>query len=474
MSSIFCEAVVQEEARTSSNLLGGLARFIHQKERILEPDHLLTQQAKRESNARSYPRRLPLSLSKSHGIFVEDSRQQIYIDALAAAGTLALGHHHPEIQQTIRETLDSAIPMQTLDLTTPIKEAFIDKLFALLPEAMRRTSRIQFCSPSGADAVEAAIKLAKTATERRTVLSFSGAYHGMTQGTLSLMGNLGPKSLIGPTVPDVQFLPFPHAHRCPYGAGESGVQISLRQLESMLSDPESGVLKPAAIIVEAVQGEAGAIPANQEWLRGLRDITRRHGIALILDEVQAGMGRTGEIFAFQHSGIEPDIIVLSKAVGGGLPLAVVVYHEDFDQWKPGAHAGTFRGNQLALATGQVVMKQLQEHSLHHHAKEMGNVLQNGLKGINSPIIGEVRGIGLMQGVEIVNPMSEKDHMGNYALDGARALLVQKEALKLGLITEVGGRYGSTVRFLPPLIISRAEVHTVIAIFAEAIIRSTPN
>ncbi|WP_027856245.1 diaminobutyrate--2-oxoglutarate transaminase [Marinobacterium jannaschii] len=445
-----------------------LNHFLTQPMRQLSQNSYLERQQKRESNARSYPRRLPLALTRSQGIYVQDSQQQLFIDALAAAGTLALGHNHPQITEAISQTLNSGVPLQTLDITTPVKDQFIDRLFGLLPGKMADSARIQFCSPCGADAVEAAIKLAKTATGRNTVIAFSGAYHGMTQGTLAIMGNLGPKSALGATVPDVQFMPFPYAPRCPYGLGEDGVRASLNQLETMLSDPESGVQKPAAIILEAVQGEAGALPADIEWLKGLREISRRHDILLILDEVQAGMGRTGEIFAFQHAGIEPDIIVLSKAIGGGLPMAVIVYRDEIDQWQPGAHAGTFRGNQLALASGQVVMRHLAEEKLHLHAGKMGARLKGLLSQICSPIIGDVRGRGLMLGVEMVDPAGKRDSLGNAPQDGARARAVQQQALQRGLILEVGGRFGSTVRFLPPLIVTAEEIDIIAEIFAEAV------
>lgn len=445
-----------------------LHNFLAQPTRILKTTTYLKQQQERESNARSYPRRIPLALIKSNGIYLQDSEKQIFIDGLAAAGTLALGHNHPEITAAITQTLNSGMPLQTLDITTPVKEKFIDSLFQLLPGNMANQARIQFCSPCGADAVEAAIKLAKTVTGRNTIIAFSGAYHGMTQGTLSIMGNLGPKSALGTTIPDVQFMPYPYAPRCPYGLGEDGVKASLNQLETMLTDPESGVLKPAAIILEAVQGEAGAIPADNEWLKGLRRLTHKHNILLIIDEVQSGMGRTGEVFAFQHAGIEPDIIVLSKAIGGGLPMAVIVYNNELDVWEPGAHAGTFRGNQLALASGRVVMRHLLEENLHLHAKTMGAKLKANLLKISSPIIGDVRGRGLMLGVEIINPLAEKDRLGRYPVDGIRARAIQQEALKLGLIIELGGRFGSTIRLLPPLIINDKEVDVIAEKLSQAI------
>ncbi|ADZ90226.1 diaminobutyrate--2-oxoglutarate transaminase [Marinomonas mediterranea] len=458
---------IEVTASTKKSALS-LSNFLDQPSRTLSSSHYLERQKKRESNARSYPRRLPLTLVKSNGVYLQDSENQIFIDGLAAAGTLALGHNHPDITAAITKTLNSGMPLQTLDITTPVKERFIDSLFQLLPSNMSQNARVQFCSPCGADAVEAAIKLAKTVTGRNTILAFSGAYHGMTQGTLAIMGNLGPKSALGTTVPDVQFMPYPYAPRCPYGIGKDGVKASLNQLETMLTDPESGVQKPAAIILEAVQGEAGAIPADNEWLKGLRALTKKHDILLIIDEVQAGMGRTGEIFAFQHANIEPDIIVLSKAIGGGLPMAVIVYQGELDQWQPGAHAGTFRGNQLALASGQVVMRHLLEENLHHHAGKIGARLKAHLQNISSAIVGDVRGRGLMLGVEIVNPLSDKDSLGNHQVDGDQARAIQQEALKRGLILELGGRFGSTVRFLPPLIINEDEIDVIAERFSEAV------
>lgn len=436
--------------------------------RQLTENTYLSQQKKRESNARSYPRRIPLALTKGEGIYVQDTQQQVFIDALAAAGTLALGHNHSEINEAITRTLSSGIPLQSLDLTTPIKEQFIERLFALLPDSMKSTSRVQFCSPSGADAVEAALKLARVATGRSTVLSFSGAYHGMTQATVNLMGNLGPKTTMKLGLNDCVLLPFPNEKRCPYGLGEKGVEASLQQIETMLSDPESGVPQPAAIIVEAVQGEAGALPADFTWLQGLRKLASKFGIVLILDEVQAGMGRTGKVFAFQHAQIEPDIIVLSKAIGGGLPMSLIVYRQDLDVWQPGTHAGTFRGNQLAMASGQVVIRHILDEQLHLHAATMGAHLYKRLVDIDSPIIGDIRGLGLMQGIEIIDPYGEPDNLGNKPYDGQRARCVQQIALTHGLILELGGRYGSTLRFLTPLIISKKEIDLVADIVSYAI------
>lgn len=435
----------------------------------LDTTPLLQRQEAQESNARSYPRRIPLELKRAHGVYVEDSRGQVYIDCLAGAGTLALGHNHPVTVEAIQQTLASAIPLHTLDLSTPVKDAFVQELFEILPGDFARNARVQFCGPSGADAVEAALKLSRTATRQQTVLAFHGAYHGMTLGTLSLSGNLGPKKALGGLMAGVQFLPYPNAYRCPFGlTGEQSIDANLHYIRHLLSDPESGLTQPAAMILETVQGEGGVIPAPDRWLQGLRQIARDHGVPLILDEIQCGIGRTGDMFAFERSGITPDVLTLSKAIGGGLPLSVVVYRGELDQWEPGAHAGTFRGNQLAMAAGAATLRFIREQGVIRHVQQVGTKLHQVLGGLQAEFdwIGDVRGRGLMLGMEIIDP-AHRDTLGQPRADGNRARRLQRACLERGLIVELGGRHGATVRFLPPLIISEAEIEHVGQILFQA-------
>ena len=437
-----------------------------------ETSPLLARQARQESNARSYPRRIPLALKRARGLYVEDVEGRTFIDCLAGAGTLALGHNHPVVIDAIRQVLDDELPLHTLDLTTPVKDQFVQDLFGLLPEGLAREAKIQFCGPTGTDAVEAALKLVRTATGRSTILSFQGGYHGMSQGALGLMGNLGPKKALGAVLGNgVQFAPYPYDYRCPFGlGGEAGVRANLHYLENLLSDPEAGVLLPAAVIVEAVQGEGGVVPADIEWLRGLRRITEKAGVALIVDEIQSGFGRTGRMFAFEHAGIVPDVVVLSKAIGGSLPLAVMVYREWLDAWGPGAHAGTFRGNQMAMAAGSAVMRYLKDHDIPAHAAAMGERLAGHLRELQRdyPQLGDIRGRGLMLGVELVDPSGTPDALGHPPTYSALASRLQAQCLKRGLILELGGRHGSVVRFLPPLIITADQVDEVARRFARAL------
>ncbi|MCS3473075.1 diaminobutyrate-2-oxoglutarate transaminase [Pseudomonas sp. JUb42] len=439
---------------------------------------LLERQQRQESNARSYPRRLPLALKRGRGIEVEDVEGRTFIDCLAGAGTLALGHNHAVVIEAIQQVLADELPLHTLDLTTPVKDQFVQDLFGLLPQAFATDAKIQFCGPTGTDAVEAALKLVRTATGRSTVLSFHGGYHGMSLGALALMGSLGAKQPMGAMVGQgVQFMPYPYDYRCPFGlGGEAGVRANLNYLENLLNDPESGVQKPAAVILEVVQGEGGVVPADLDWLRGVRRITEEAGIALIVDEIQSGFGRTGKMFAFEHAGIVPDVVVLSKAIGGSLPLAVMVYREWLDKWLPGAHAGTFRGNQMAMAAGSAVMRYLKDHDLPAHAGQMGARLREHLLRLQRdfPQLGDVRGRGLMLGVELVEPDGRLDLQGHPPRDSALARRIQRECLKRGLILELGGRDGAVVRFLPPLIITAEQVDEVMARFERALSAAIQN
>jgi diaminobutyrate-2-oxoglutarate transaminase len=413
----------------------------------------------RESSARTYANRFDRVFAEASGTRLFDTEGREYLDCLAAAGTLALGHNHPDVVRAVVGFLQSDMIQQALDLTTPAKYRFLRKLYECLPQEFARHARVQFCGPSGADAIEAALKLFKTATGRGCVLAFHGAYHGMTAGSLALTGNLTAKSSIGSLMPDVHYLPYPYPYRCPFGLGEAGQRASLAYLQHVLNDPESGITKPAAVVVEAVQGEGGVIPAPAPWLRGLRRITAEAGVPLVMDEIQTGFGRTGEMFAFEIADIEPDAVVISKAIGGGYPLSLVLYHERYDQWQPGAHAGTFRGNQIAMVAGTTTMEVLSQQELIKGAKQKGEYLQSCLTELAAqhPAIGDVRGRGLMWGLEIVEPGGPADSLGSLPPDGARARAIQRACLDSGLILETGGRHGAVVRLLPPLIIETAEL-----------------
>ena len=230
------------------------------------------------------------------------------------------------------DLLTSDAPLHTLDLTTPVKDRFVHTILSLLPEGLKENAKIQFCSPSGTDAVDAAIKLCKTATGRSTVIAFSGGYHGMGHGALALTGNLNAKNKVANLMAGVQFMPYPYSYRCPFGlGGESGTKACINYFERLLKDPESGITKPAAVILEPIQGEGGVVPAPIEFLQAVRRITQELDIPMIVDEIQCGIGRSGKLFAFEYASIVPDVILASKAIGGTQPMSVVIYNKKLDK-----------------------------------------------------------------------------------------------------------------------------------------------
>ena len=456
------------------------------------PAAILDRQRERESSPRTYARHLPIVPVRAEGMTVYGADGRAYLDCLAGAGTLALGHNHPVAIEAIRRVLDSGAPLHVLDLATPIKDEFTATLLSVLPPGLAGGARIHFCGPSGADAVEAALKLTRTATGNTGLIAFTGAYHGMTAGALAATANTAVRTPVRVNDAGVTRLPFPQEYRCPYGVGAGvgegiggngsaggkqggGARIAAEQLRRLLADPGSGLTPPAALIVEPVQGEGGVLPAPDDWLRAVRAETAARGIPLIADEVQTGLGRTGELWGVDHAGIVPDVMVLSKAVGGGLPLAVIAYRAELDQWAEGAHTGTFRGQQLAMAAGLATIKYVVEHDLATRARKVGEVLRGAFDEAarDLPAIGDVRGRGLMIGVELVDPDGAPDALGARPAAPELAREVRHAALERGLLVELGGRHGAVLRLLPPLTVTDEQAERVVEILLDAIAEVDP-
>ncbi len=424
-----------------------------------------------ESNARSYPRKFPFALNKAYGSYLEDVEGNKYLDFLCGAGTLALGHNDPNINKAMIDLIASEAPLHTLDLTTPTKDLFVETIINKVPNGLRDNAKIQFCSPSGTDAVDAVIKLFKTATGRRTIVAFSGAYHGMGHGALALTGNLNAKEKVASLMPDVHFFPYPYSYRCPFGlGGEKGVDAAIAFFERTLKDPESGITKPAAVILEPIQGEGGVIPAPVRFLQEIRRVTKELDIPLIFDEIQCGIGRSGKFFAHEYANISPDAILVSKAVGGTQPMSLVIYDKKYDGWNAGSHAGTFRGNQLAMASGTVLMQTVGTDEFLNDVSEKGAYLKGKIEELKDEvsIIGDVRGKGLMIGIEFVDPNGEKDMIGSLPASGDLSALVQKKCFEKHLIMEKGGRYGSVMRVLCALNVSYKEIDEMLEIFSSVV------
>ena len=272
-------------------------------------------------------------------------------------------------------------------------------------------------------------------------------------------------------MPDVHFFPFPYSYRCPFSlGGEAGIKAAISYFERTLKDPESGITKPAAVIIEPIQGEGGVIPAPIEFLREIRRITSELDIPLIFDEIQCGIGRSGRFFAHEYADISPDAILVSKAIGGTQPMSLVIYDNKYDGWNSGSHAGTFRGNQLAMAAGTVVMKEVSDPLFLKDVREKGSYLINKLNELknNVSIIGDVRGKGLMIGIEFVDPKGKADCINSLPASGEIAALVQKKCFEKRLIMEKGGRFGSVMRVLCALNVSYEEIDQMFEIFSTVV------
>lgn len=423
-------------------------------------------QDNRESNARTYAKTFRFAIKSAQGMIITDVNNKTYYDCLSCAGALALGHNHHQVINALNTAIKNNVPFQTLDMMTPLKDEFTEALFSSLPDKFASRARIQFCSPCGTDAVEAAIKLTRIATQKSDILTFRGAYHGMGQGAMSIMGNRQHKKQLPNLMGNTQFLPYPHKYRCPFGVGgELTSEISINYIRSLLEDQEGGV-SPAGIIAELVQGEGGVIPAPDKWSREIRKITKDHSVPLLIDEVQTGWGRTGKLYSFEHSNITPDVVILSKAIGGGLPLAVIIYDKDLDIWQTGAHMGTFRGNTLAMATGLATLEVIQQEKLLDNSILMGERFKKHLNEIQQEcfFLGDIRGRGLMLGVEIVDPKKGVDNLAHFLPSGELARKIKLGCFANGLIIETGGRGGAVLRFLPPLNINKDQVDSICEIF----------
>lgn len=456
-----------ERARSGPENERARPRREHDGARAVRPGHggMPRSQAVRDSAARTYARSLPVVPVRARGLTIEDADGRRYLDCLSGAGTLALGHNHPVVLEAIRKALDSGAPVHVLDLATPARDAFTTELLRTLPPELAARARVRFCGPSGTDAVEAACKLVRAATGHTGMLAFTGAHAGLTMGALEAPA--GARDIRAAR------LPYPQDYRCPFGiGGERGAELAARWTESVLDDAEPGTPVPAGMILEPVQGEGGVLPAPDGWLRRMRSITAVRSIPLIVDEARTGVGRTGRFWAVEHSGVVPDVMVLSQAIGGSLPLGVVVHRDDLDVWRPGTHAGAFRGNRLAMAAGAATLAHVRENGLAERADALGARILAQLRPLTERFacVGDVRGRGLMIGIEMVTPDAPpgSDDIGPPPPAPSLATAVQRECLRRGLIVDLGGSHAGVVRLLPPLTITDEQTNAVLDRLTDAI------
>ena len=428
-----------------------------------ESEELLRAQEELEGDNISYPKGIPIAFDKAKGAIVTDVDGNMYIDFFSSCGVLNLGHNNSDILDELKKYPDTII--QAVDFPTKARIEFSKKLLDSLPEEMRGQYKVNFGGPTGSDAVESAIKLARINTKRHGMIAFQGGYHGMTAGALSVTSKLSHRKDAPPLIPGVHFFPYCSPYRCPFGRNKpDGCDFECVDFfQNALENPHSGIDKPAAIIIEPIQGEGGTYIPKEGWLERIVDIARKNGVLVIFDEVQAGFYRTGKLFSFEHTKAIPDIITMSKGIGGiGFHLSLILYKKELDVWKPGTHIGTFRGNQLGMIAGLAAMDLVERLDIKSHVRLIGNLMHERLLNMQDKFdfIGEVRSSGLMFGVEYVKDRSTKEP------DTELAKKVRKLAYENGLLVEIGGYYDNVVRFLPPLVITETLAHNGLNIFEK--------
>jgi diaminobutyrate-2-oxoglutarate transaminase len=397
-----------------------------------------------ESEVRSYCRSFPAVFATASGSCIYDENGREYLDFFSGAGTLNYGHNNPLFKERLIEYLRGDGIAHALDMATAAKRELLERFQStiLAPRGLRY--KVQFPGPTGTNAVEAALKLARKVTGRTQVLFFHNAYHGMTLGALAVTGNASKRRGAGVPLSNAMPMPFD-------GAG------SLAYIEAVLGNVASGVDLPAAVIVETVQAEGGINVASFPWLQRLAELLRRHGVLLIVDDIQVGCGRTGPFFSFEPAGIQPDVVCLSKSIGGfGLPLALVLLKPELDVWAPGEHNGTFRGNNLAFVTGAAALDYWRDDSLSREVARKSDLARKRLleiAGRSPELQPEVRGRGLILGLRL-------------APDGV-AGQVSQAAFQRGLIIETAGPRGEVLKLLPPLVIDDRDLERGLEILADA-------
>ncbi|MGE0495834.1 MAG: diaminobutyrate--2-oxoglutarate transaminase [Vulcanimicrobiota bacterium] len=394
---------------------------------------------KHESEVRSYCRTFPTVFTRAEGSHLFDEEGRRYLDFFAGAGVLNYGHNHPRLRGALIDYLNNAGISHGLDMATAAKGEFLEKFDRTILQPRGLNYKVQFPGPTGTNAVEAALKLARKVTGRHSVVCFTNSFHGMTLGSLSVTGNSFKRNGAG--------VPLHYAVPMPFGGYFGDGVDTLDYLESYLDNLGSGLDLPAAIILETVQAEGGVNVASFPWLRRLASLAKQHGILLVVDDIQVGCGRTGTFFSFEDAGIKPDIVCLSKAISGyGLPMALVLIKPEHDCWKPGEHNGTFRGNNLAFVTATAALDFWQDENLARQVTMRSARLRQRLEGLAARFPearAKVRGRGLIMG--FATPVE------------GLAKELSRRNFEAGLITETAGPEDQVLKFLPPLTIDEASL-----------------
>ncbi|MFD0959006.1 diaminobutyrate--2-oxoglutarate transaminase [Paenibacillus chungangensis] len=403
-----------------------------------------------ESEVRSYIRSFQTVFKKASNAKLWDKNGTEYIDFFAGAGSLNYGHNNEGIRNKLVQYLMDDGITHSLDMATEAKETFLVRFNEIILEPRKLQYKIMFPGPTGTNSVESAMKTARKVTGRKNIISFTNAFHGMSLGSLAATGNSFKRGGAGVSLPDTTFVPYD-------GYLGGSVDTSMI-LDKLLDDPGSGVDLPAAVILETLQGEGGLNEASVDWLQRIEAICRKHGILLIVDDVQMGCGRTGTFFSFEEAGIEPDIVCLSKSIGGyGLPMALTLIKPEYDVWNPGEHNGTFRGNNLGFVAATEALSYWKDDELERKIAADAEIIRTALQGLKakySSHIVELRGKGLIQGLVFKK-----------ADDASR---LSKEAFKHGVIMETSGAHDEVAKVMPPLTIEKSLLQEGLARIEEVL------
>ncbi len=402
-----------------------------------------------ESEVRGYVRSFPAIFDVAKGSYLYDEHGKQYIDLFAGAGTLNYGHNNPIITKALIEYLEHGGIVHGLDKATVAKKEFLQKFYDTILHPRNLEYKVQFTGPTGTNAVETALKLARMVKRRSNIIAFTNGYHGLTLGSLAVTGNNFYR--------DEFFGMRVNADHMPYD-GYFGPDVdTVAYLRKFLSDNSSGVDLPAAVIVETVQGEGGINVASDQWMRDLADLCREFDILLIIDDIQVGNGRTGTFFSFERSGIKPDMVTISKSIGGGMPLAMLLMRPELDQWQPGEHTGTFRGNNLSFVAATQALTYWENDDLAEAVKYKGKIMEEELQRIADKypeLEATVRGVGMVWGLVIQRTGFCSE--------------VSQEAFQNGVVIELAGGEDQVVKFLPALTIEEDILREGMQIIDKAI------
>lgn len=388
-----------------------------------------------ESEVRSYCRHFPTVFVKAKGAEFTDENGEKYVDFFCGAGAVNYGHNNDYIKSKLIDYLSADGILHALDMYTVPKREFIETFENKILKPRGYDYKIQFCGPTGTNANEAALKLARKVTGRQNVFAMMGAFHGMTLGSLALTTDMSSRAGAGVPLHDVTHIP------APYMFPELD---TIAYMERLITDDHSGVEKPAALFIETIQAEGGIMVMSEDWLRRCREFCDKYGIVLVCDDIQVGCCRSGEFFSFERAGIKPDIVTMSKSIGGyGMPMAIALIDPKLDIWKPGEHNGTFRGNQLSFVAAKAGLEYMLEHNVEAETKRKGEIVKDYIEKeiltLDSRL--ELRGRGLIWGIDF--EAFGDDELSERVIDAC---------FKNKLVIEGAGRKNSVVKLMPPLVI----------------------